>query len=195
MLICYVHGFLSGPNATKAHALENYIKEHEKDLSFWALDFPDTPREAYESLIEQIGSWKKEHPHERLCLVGSSMGGFFSTLLSAKFACKAALLNPCSHPQYYFQFLCGDYVNPLTNRSFKLTDDMMPYLESLDRATVVRPELLQVYLGGQDEVLDYRKSMLLYNNCDIRFYKDEDHAFTHNFAALIPHIIEFAKSR
>lgn len=195
MLIAYVHGFLSGPNATKAHALEDYIKAHKLELDFWALDFPDTPREAYASLIEQIGEWKEKNPHESICLVGSSMGGFFSTLLSARFACKAALLNPCTHPQLYFKALCGDYVNPLTNRAFTLTDDMMPYLQSLDEATVIRPELLEVYLGGQDEVLDYRMSMLRYNNCPMRFYKDEDHAFTRNFGALIPHILDFAQSR
>lgn len=193
MWIAYVHGFLSGPNAVKAHALKAYMDEHESDLHFWALDFPDTPQEALVSLQEQLSAWKKEHPHEKICLVGSSMGGFFSTLLSAHFACKAALLNPCTHPQEYFEALCGPFVNPLTERHFTLTPEMLPFLESLDRATVIRPELLQVYLGGKDRTLDYRKSLLRYNNCDIRFYKDEDHAFTHNFAALIPHIIAFAR--
>ena len=43
MWIAYVHGFLSGPNAVKAYALKAYIDEHESDLHFWALDFPDTP--------------------------------------------------------------------------------------------------------------------------------------------------------
>lgn len=194
MLICYVHGFLSGPNAVKAHALHDYLATHEPKIEFQALDFPDTPREALTELQAQLSSWYQSHPQGKLCLVGSSFGGFLSTLLCAQFSCKAVLLNPCSHPQEYFANLCTSYTNPLTQRQFTLTLDMLPYLESLDRSIVVRPEMTQVYLGGQDEVLDYRKSLLLYNQCDIRFYKDEDHAFTHNFAALLPHIIAFAKA-
>ena len=196
MLLCYVHGFLSGPTATKAKALRAYVQEHEagSGISFEALDYPDTPREAYASLQEQLGSWRREHPYEELVLVGSSMGGFLSTLLSAQFVCKAVLLNPCTHPQNYFVKLIGPQFNAMTERKFELTPDMMPYLHSLDDATVIRPDLLKVYLGGQDEVLDYRMSMLRYSGCDISFVPYEDHAFTRNFAALIPEIMAFAKA-
>ncbi len=195
MLLCYVHGFLSGPTAAKAKALQAYLQEHEPTVQFWALDFPDTPREAFASLQSQLSKWRQEHPQESMVLVGSSMGGFFSTLLGAQLACKMVLLNPCTHPQKYFRYLIGPQHNQLTDRHFELTADMLPYLQQLDKDTVIRPELTQVYLGGQDEVLDYRLSLLRYNNCDIRFVPDEDHAFTHNFAALIPEIMRFAHAQ
>lgn len=170
----YIHGFLSGPNAVKAHALANYIKQHElsEQVYFYAPDFPDTPKEAFETLCEFFAQEKSQHPEDKLVLVGSSMGGFFSSLLCQRFNLKAVLLNPCVHPQLYFKSLIGPNFNPVTERHFDLTEDMLPYLKSLDESLVVRPEMLKVFLGTADEVLDHRKALLLFNACDIEILKD-----------------------
>lgn len=191
--LCYIHGFLSGPTAAKAQALAAYLKAHHSDLTFYSPDFPNTPQEAYAALRDFCQSIVS--PERQVVLVGSSMGGFFSTLLGAEFNCKMVLLNPCTSPQDYFHQLIGPQFNPVTERHFELRPEMITFLRALDEATVVRPELTQVYLGSCDETLDWRKSMLRYNACDIRFIPGEDHAFTHNFAALIPSIIDFALAR
>lgn len=188
----YIHGFLSGPNAAKAHALSNYIQEHKLDIYLNAPDFPDTPREAFAQLCELFAKEKVEHPGDKIVLVGSSMGGFFSTILSQRFNFKAVLLNPCIHPQLYFKALIGPQFNPLTQRHFELTNDMLPFLKELDESIVVRPEMLKIFLGMKDEVLDYRKAMLLFNACDITIVEEGDHAFTTTFDPLLPQIIAFA---
>lgn len=193
----YIHGFLSGPNAAKAHALENYINQHQltEHIYFHAPDFSDTPQEAFTYLCDFFAKEKAEHPEDNIVLVGSSMGGFFSTLLSQRFNLKAALLNPCVHPQMYFKALIGPQYNPLTKRHFELTDDMLPYLKSLDESIVVRPEMVKIFLGTADEVLDYRKSLLLFNACDIEMVEGGDHAFTKTFEPLIPKILSFAQAK
>lgn len=191
----YIHGFLSGPNAEKAHALRDYIAQHESaDVVFTAPDFPDTPKEAFDTLKDLFAKEKAEHPQDNIVLVGSSMGGFFSTLLSQRYSFKAVLLNPCIHPQLYFKNLIGPQFNPLTERHFELTDDMLPFLQQLDEAIEVRPEFLKVYLGTADEVLDYRRAMLKYNACDIEVVPGGDHAFTKTFKTMIPSILEFARA-
>lgn len=195
VLLCYIHGFLSGPNAAKATALRAYIEAHQQELSqlqFDSPDFPEEPEPAFNTLRQFIRDCKSRQPEHRIVLVGSSMGGFFSSLLGAEFNCKMVLLNPCTHPQEHFLNLIGPQYNAMTERHFELTPDMLPYLTKLDHQVKVRPELTRVYLGSEDEVLDYRKSLLRYNNCEICFVPGEDHAFTHNFAALIPGIMDFA---
>lgn len=192
----YIHGFLSGPNAEKAHALRNYIEEHNltSQIYFNAPDFADTPKEAFNTLCELFAQEKAEHATDKIVIVGSSMGGFFSTLLSQRFCLKAVLLNPCIHPHQYFKSLIGPQYNPLTERHFELTDDMLPYLKSLDESIIVRDDLLKVFLGTADEVLDYRKALLKFNTCDIEIVPGGDHAFNKTFKPLIPKILEFAKS-
>lgn len=192
----YIHGFLSGPNAEKAHALRDYIEQHEltSQVYFNAPDFADTPQEAFETLCDLFAKEKAEHPHDQIVLVGSSMGGFFSTLLSQRYCLKAVLLNPCIHPHLYFKNLIGPQYNPLTERHFELTDDMLPFLKSLDDSIVVRDDLLKVFLGTDDEVLDYRKAFLKFNTCDIEIVPGADHAFTKTFKPLIPQILDFAQA-
>ena len=91
MHICYIHGFLSGSAAVKSTILKNYIKESRPDLTFSAPDFPDTPKEAHDALIAYFEDLTKKYPE--IGLVGSSMGGFFSTLLSGVFGFRSVLLN------------------------------------------------------------------------------------------------------
>ena len=193
--LCYIHGFLSGSTAAKAKALAAYIEANQEilgDFKFAAPDFPDTPQEAYAALRAFCRELQAAEPERLIVLVGSSMGGFFSTLLGAEFNCKMVLLNPCTHPQDYIHYLVGPQFNEMTGTHFELKPEMITFLRELDEATVVRPELTRVYLGSCDQTLDWRKSMLRYNACDIQFVPGEDHAFTHNFAALIPSIMDFA---
>ncbi len=195
LTLCYIHGFLSGPTAAKARALQGYLQSQGAslgDIKFEAPDFPDTPQEAYAALRAWLRALKEREPERAVVLVGSSMGGFFSTLLGAEFNCKMVLLNPCTSPQDYFEQLIGPQFNPVTERHFELKPEMITFLRACDEATIIRPEFTRVYLGSCDETLDWRKSMLRYNACDIRFIPGEDHAFTHNFAALIPDILAFA---
>ena len=196
--LCYIHGFLSGSTAAKAKALAAYVTEHQASLGDFkviAPDFPDTPQEAYAALRDFCRELKAKEPERLMVLVGSSMGGLFSTLLGAEFNCKMVLLNPCTHPQDYFHYLVGPQFNEMTGTHFELKPEMVTFLRELDAATIVRPELTRVYLGSCDQTLDWRKSMLRYNACDIQFIPGEDHAFTHNFAALIPSIMAFALER
>lgn len=192
MLIAYIHGFLSGPNAIKSTILKNYINTHYKDIEFCAPDFPDEPQEAYTYLIDYFQSLRQKH--DDICLVGSSMGGFFSTILSYKYDFKAALLNPCVHPQDYFVNLCGEHVNPCTNRKFKLEKHMLDYLLKLDAMCKVKNSNLYVLLQDGDEVLDYKKSLNFYAKCKVEVIKGGCHSFD-NFESKIPSIVEFFRSK
>lgn len=191
MLIAYVHGFLSGPNAVKSTILKNYLKEHEPELCFDAPDFPDTPKEAYEYLEAYFK--KAQKSHDKICLVGSSMGGFFSTLMADKFGFKAALLNPCAHPQDYFKDLVGSQYNAATDVYFELHNDMLAYICYLDSRCKVNSDRLFVLLQRGDEVLDYTKAQSFYAGCKMDIEDGGCHTFD-NFESKIPSILEFFKA-
>lgn len=197
MRVYYIHGFLSGPQAAKAHKLKDFINNHPqicKGVEFNAPDFADTPVEAYNYLVDFFAQELAKFGKEQICLVGSSMGGFFSSLLSNRYGFKAVLLNPCVHPQDYFINLIGPQYNETTDRHFELTPDMLPFLQKLDKTVKADPELFRIYLGTEDEVLDYTKSLEVFKGCKIQMVEGEDHAFTHNFESLIPSIFEFFQS-
>ena len=92
MKIAYIHGFQSSSKAKKATILNTVISKDFKDISFIAPDFPDNFQKALSSLEDFVEKSLKE---DELCLVGSSLGGFLSILLSMKYNLKVALVNSC----------------------------------------------------------------------------------------------------
>ena len=192
MHIFYIHGFLSGPNAMKATLLDQYIKGlSDEHLVFEALSFSDIPQIGFGQIVSKIDDFVSKNPQESIALIGSSLGGFYVSLLCARYRCKSVLLNPCVHPQDYFVHLSGPQYNSNTDCHFEVDQKMLDFMTEQDHNMVVRDEFMQVYLGTQDEVLDYRKSLVFYANCDILVVPGEDHAFSHNFKALIPSIMDF----
>lgn len=192
MHIFYIHGFLSGPNAVKATLLRNYVESlSDKQIVFHALSFNDIPQIGFKEITDKIDAFICEHPKEKIALIGSSLGGFYATLLCSRYRCKSVLLNPCVHPQDYFVNLAGPQYNSNTDCHFEVDQHMLDFMKEQDCALQLRPEFMQVYLGTQDEVLDYRKALMFYANSDIKVIAGEDHAFSHDFKALIPQIMAF----
>lgn len=188
MQIAYIHGFLSGSQAVKSRILKKFLENHHPHLDFLAPDFPDTPQEAYEELCRFTRSALE---YGELGLVGSSMGGFMSTLLSIKFGVKAVLLNPCIHPQDYFEKLIGPNQNPFTKTQFVLDRQMLDYVEQKDReAQAFDPELLSVWLQQGDEVLDYTKAEKFFAKARPHVIAGGQHAFA-DFESYLPKMIEF----
>ena len=190
MLIAYVHGFLSGPQAKKATILKNYLATNHSEISFEAADFPDTPHEA----ITALDAFVKERMHEPMALVGSSMGGFMSTVLQSRYGLKTVLINPCVHPQDYFSNLIGPQHNDNTGTDFVLEPHMLTTLQALDRECLnFEASKTLVFLQSGDEVLDYRKSQAFYHGAQIYVEEGGCHAYS-NFARICHLIVEFAKN-
>lgn len=188
MLISYIHGFLSGSAAVKARQLREYLRGRP-GMDFSAPDFPDTPREAWQALCAFCDEAHAAAPG--FCLVGSSMGGFFATLLQCRYGCPVALINPCVHPQDYFASLVGPHVNPVTGTHFELRHDMLDFLAELDRqAADYLPGRTLVLLQSGDEVLDYRRALDFYARSTIVLSEGGCHAYE-NFPERLESIVEF----
>ena len=58
-----------------------------------------------------------------LTLVGSSLGGFYATVMAERLGCRAALLNPAVHPHLHFDKYLGPQENLYTGEKFALTHE------------------------------------------------------------------------
>lgn len=188
MKIAYIHGFLSGPNAIKSNILKDYIKQNCPHIEFLAPDFSDIPQKAWQELCDFFSPLFKNNEPVGLC--GSSMGGFFATLLSIKYNFKAVLINPCVHPHEYIKDLLGEHYNEATGRKFILEHRMIAYLKELDQCHLYDKDKIKVFLQSADEVLDYRKSEKFYKDTKPVVIAGGSHRFD-NFEDICPQIIEF----
>ncbi|MGN0908745.1 MAG: YqiA/YcfP family alpha/beta fold hydrolase [Succinivibrio sp.] len=190
MKIAYVHGYMSGPQAVKKTVLEKWLLKNEPSVAFDAPQYPDLPREG----IAFLDDWARHQDPASTMLVGSSMGGLMSTVLQARFGFKIALLNPCIHPQEYFDTLSEEQVNPLTGETFRLDNETRRILESLDKeAEGYDPSRTRVYLQSGDEVLDYRKSLEFYKAARPVVMQGGCHRFE-GFEGIIPDILAFFRA-
>jgi predicted esterase YcpF (UPF0227 family) len=183
--VLYLHGFRSSPLSAKAQSMGAWMRAHRPEVRWWCPQLPPSPREAMALVFEQLASW----PVERIAVVGSSLGGFYATVVAERTGCKAALLNPAINPA---RDLAG-YIGDLT--SFHDPDDHFyfraEYVTQLRLMTpreITRPERYCAVIAKGDEVLDWREMTARYPGAAIRLLDGGDHALT-DFDEHLPFIL------
>lgn len=128
-----------------------------------------------------------------LTLVGSSLGGFYATVIAERLGCRAALLNPAVHPHRHFTRYLGPQRNMYTGESFELTMQHVEELHAMDPPAITRPERYWLFVETADEVLDYREAIEYYAGALHDVVQGGDHALT-SFPERIPDIVDWART-
>ena len=128
-----------------------------------------------------------------LTLVGSSLGGFYATVLAERLGCRAALLNPAVHPHAHFARHLGPQRNLYTGEAFVLTAEHVEDLRAMDPHAVTRLERYWLFVETGDEVLDYREAVACYAGALQDVVCGGDHTLA-SFPERIPDIVDWAQS-
>ncbi|WJN60215.1 YqiA/YcfP family alpha/beta fold hydrolase [Pseudomonas sp. SO81] len=183
--ILYIHGLNSSPASTKASQLLK-VAEHcgiAQHLRVPALHHH--PRQAMQQLqaaIAELG---------RPLLVGSSLGGYYSTFLAEQHGLPALLINPAVRPHRLFGGKEVEQTNYYTNETWLLTHDHVAALQELEVAEPRDAARYHVWLQTADETLDYRQAEAFYAGCSLDIQQGGDHSYQ-GFARRIPEILALA---
>lgn len=184
--ILYLHGFNSAPNSSKALQLKQAWQQlglAEQDLIIPQL--PHRPAEAI-ALLEPIIARQKN-----LVLVGSSLGGYYSTYLANRHQLPALLINPAVMPHKLFDGILGEQENLYTGERWQLTMQHINQLAALEVPAPAADANVQVYLQSGDETLDYRHAQRYYAASQVHVEQGGNHGYA-NFARRLPDILLFA---
>jgi predicted esterase YcpF (UPF0227 family) len=187
--IVYLHGFISSPLSKKALMLGDYVRNVAGDLRYEVPRLNHRPAlavAAVEALCAAI-------PVEDLTLVGSSLGGFYATVLAERLGCRAAVLNPAVHPHRHFTRYLGPQRNMYNDETFDLTMDHVRELAALDPERITRPDRYWLIVETGDEVLDYREATAYYEGALHTVVQGGDHALS-SFHEHVPDLVEWARS-
>jgi predicted esterase YcpF (UPF0227 family) len=143
--------------------------------------------------IEQIDAACSGINPGDVTLVGSSLGGFYATVMAERLGCRAALLNPAVHPHAHFARYLGPQENLYTGESFVLTADHVEDLRAMDPPSITRPERYWLFVETGDEVLDYRDAVAFYAGALHDVTRGGDHSLT-SFPEHIPEIVDWASN-
>ena len=86
MNLIYIHGLDSDANSTKGMLLEKYCQRHHPDINVLCPDLNKSPQDVFDKLISLVEEWGSD---SKVMFVGSSLGGYFSTLVSNHTGCAA----------------------------------------------------------------------------------------------------------
>lgn len=171
--IYYLHGFNSSPQSTKAGILRDHLSA-EGLIDFYRV--PHLPY-AFDQAIELLESEFQGKSEDEVVLIGSSLGGFYSTYLTERFGFKSALINPAVEAPQLLATLIGENENIYTGEKYILTQAHIDALAKVDCQQIAKPDRYFVLLQTADETLDYRKAERLYQSCKLDIEEGGSHSF------------------
>jgi predicted esterase YcpF (UPF0227 family) len=185
--LLYLHGFRSSPKSFKARFMADWLQRHRPDVHWWCPQLPPSPREAMDLVFGELARW----PPERMAVMGSSLGGFYASVVAEQTGCRAVLLNPAVNPA---RDLAG-YIGELTSfhdpdDAFYFKAEYVTQLRLLTPRAITRPERYLPIMAKGDEILDWREMSARYGGTNMRLREGGDHALT-DFDEELPHILEF----
>jgi predicted esterase YcpF (UPF0227 family) len=185
-MLIYLHGFNSSPGSHKAQVLKRYMEERNLGDQYYCPALPHLPQRALAVAEAEIA----KHPRESITLIGSSLGGFYSTYLAERHDLRAVLINPAVYPHEDLRAYLGVQRNLHTQQRYELTEEHLRqwgkfYLPS------VRPQRYLLLVESGDEVLDYREAVSKYEGSRQIVIEGGDHSLR-SFPEHIPLILRFA---
>lgn len=185
-MLIYLHGFNSSPGSHKAQLLKRYLEEHGLGDRYCCPALPHLPKRAIALVEAEIA----QHPRESVTLIGSSLGGFYSSYLAERHDLRAVLINPAVYPHKSLRAYLGVQRNLHTQRQYELTEEHLRQWEKLYLRTVRAQRYLLLVETG-DEVLDYREAVKQYAGARQIVIEGGDHSLR-SFPEQIALILEFA---
>ena len=181
--LIYIHGFNSSPASFKARVLRAALAERAPAAAFLAPALPHSPAAAAR-LLDTLAV-----AHPRALLVGSSLGGYYATVLAERHDLRAVLVNPAVRPYDLLDGHVGPQKNFHTGEEYEFTQAHVDELRALEVAAITpRHYLLMVETG--DEVLDYKLAVERYRGARQLVIEGGDHGFS-DFAQHLDVVFEF----
>jgi predicted esterase YcpF (UPF0227 family) len=187
----YLHGFRSSPASAKGRRFAAAVAALPPDVRP-ALSIPelaDRPARAMEVVDALV-----ERGPAPVCVIGSSLGGFYATVAAERHGVRAVVINPAVKPDVDLGDHAGFQTNLHTGARFEVTPAHFDELRALRIARITRPERYFLLVQTGDEVLDYRQAVSFYAGAFQFVQGGGDHSFV-GFDAQIPAILAFGGLR
>ena len=171
-MVIYIHGFGGSGHGSKAKIFREYFKSIGEDFIAPSLSY--VPELAIETLCELIHSY-----NEDVYLVGSSLGGFYSTyLLQLPEVKKVILINPATNPTQTLSRAIGNAPNFYDESSFSWNERHLSMLEQYKCKDIENISSFMVLLQKGDELLDYKDAQNKYVGAKFIVEDNGNHSFS-----------------
>ena len=188
--LLYLHGFRSSPGSAKAQrvAVEVARLQDAGHALVWCCpQLPPSPAAA-KALIDSL---TQDWPSDGMAVIGSSLGGFYATVLAEQRGCRAVVLNPAVDPADTLAGQIGEQTawhDPALR--FEFTAAHVEELRAMRPERLRDPSRYLAVIAKGDEVLDWRQMTARYAGARIKLLEGGDHALN-DFDDHLPDLLHF----
>jgi len=185
-LLVYLHGFNSSAQSTKARQLAAHMASLGLADRYLCPSLPHLPNAAMQMVDDLLAG----REGEKVCFVGSSLGGFYATHLAQKHQARAVLINPAIDPHLGLRAYLGPQRNLYSGEAYELTYTHLDQWQTLC-VDHIEPQRYLLLVETGDEVLDYRQAVARYAGAEQRVIEGGDHSLR-SFPEHLPRLLAFA---
>ena len=133
-----------------------------------------------------IASW----PDARMAVIGSSLGGFYATVVAERHGCRAVVLNPAVDPARDLAKAIGETTAWHSDDPFVFRAKYVDELRAMAPGELTTPSRYFSVIAKGDEVLSWREMSGRYAASPMCLLDGSDHALT-DFDDQMPDVLAF----
>lgn len=188
-LVVYLHGFRSSPNSTKAvmtgEAVRALSSVHHS-YEWYCPQLLASPKASLEMVTKYIDQTK----FDRIVIVGSSLGGFYTNYLAEKYHCKGITLNPAVYAARELEPHVGMMTAYDSEEPLDFKAEYIDELRALQVGPITDPERYFLIAAKGDELLDWKEMVAFYPDAKQLILEGGDHGIS-DYANHLPAVIDF----
>ena len=188
-LLVYLHGFRSSPRSSKAVMTGDAVK---------ALSTVDNPIEWYcpqllaspKQSMDMVTGYIDQSKADRIAVIGSSLGGFYTNYLAEKYGCKGVALNPAVRAARELAPHVGMMTSYDSDEPFDFRPEYIDELKALQIEGISNPSRYFLIAAKGDELLDWKEMVEFYQGAKQLVLEGSDHGIA-DYADHLPMVLEF----
>jgi predicted esterase YcpF (UPF0227 family) len=188
-LLVYLHGFRSSPNSSKAVMTGEAVRalaSTEHVYEWYCPQLLASPKKSMEMVIKHID----QSNADRIVIIGSSLGGFYTNYLAEKYQCKGVALNPAVYAARELEPHVGMMTAYDSEELFDFKAEYIDELLALQVNTLSDPKHYFLIAAKGDELLDWKEMVAFYSSAKQLVLEGSDHGIG-DYASHLPAVIDF----
>lgn len=184
--LLYLHGFRSSPLSTKSRQMAAWVNANRQQVTWLCPQLPPSPAHAMAMLRELTADW----PAASSAVIGSSLGGFYASVLGESRQWRTVVINPAVDPARDLADRIGNTTMWHSEESFEFRAEYVDELRQVTPGKLANLDQTMALIAKGDEVLDWREMRARYLGSHITLVEGSDHAFS-EFEQHLPSIGRF----
>jgi predicted esterase YcpF (UPF0227 family) len=176
-LLVYLHGFRSSPRSSKAvltgEAIKN-LSSSAHPIEWYCPQLVASPKASMDMVIDRI----EASAHDRLIVMGSSLGGYYANYLAEKYGCKAVVLNPAVRAPRELAAHVGMLTSYDTDEPYDFRPEYIDELKHLQIERISNPSRYFLMAAKGDELLDWHEMVDFYQGAEQLVLEGSDHGIS-----------------